>query len=66
MDSDSGSVFSMWFSLLPTVMFIIYGLFILLGLYSLYLFIKLAIQGINALDTLMKRKISDYNPNLNN
>jgi hypothetical protein len=55
MDMDSGSVFSM-FSLLPTVMFIIYGLFILLGLYSLYLFIKLAIRGITALDIYIDEK----------
>jgi hypothetical protein len=52
---NAGSVFSM-FSLLPFVMMIIYGLFLLLGLYSLYLFIKLAIRGITALEIYIDEK----------
>jgi hypothetical protein len=44
------------FAVLPIVMFIIYGLFILLGLYSLFLFIKLAIRGITALDIYIDEK----------
>ncbi|SFB50271.1 hypothetical protein SAMN05216312_110208 [Cohnella sp. OV330] len=44
------------FSLLPILMLIIYGLFILLGLYSLYLFIKLATRGITALDIYIDEK----------
>lgn len=44
------------FSLLPTILLIVYGLFILLGLYSLYLFIKLAIRGIAALDIYLDEK----------
>lgn len=43
-------------SLLAFVMFIVYGLFILLGLYSLYLFIKLAKRGIEALDIYLDEK----------
>jgi hypothetical protein len=38
------------FALLPTFMVILNGLFKLLGIYSLFLFIKLAIRGIKALD----------------
>jgi hypothetical protein len=55
MDMDVGAASPM-FSLLPIVMFIIYGLFILLGLYSLYLFIKLALRGIIALDIYIDEK----------
>jgi hypothetical protein len=44
------------FGLLPAVMFIIYGLFLLMGLYALYLFIKLMIRGIQALDIYLDEK----------
>lgn len=44
------------FFLLPYVMFIVYGLFILLGLYALFLFIKLATRGIEALDIYLAEK----------
>ncbi|MFC3801173.1 hypothetical protein [Cohnella sp. GCM10012308] len=50
MEVDSG------FELLPTILIIVYGLFILLGLYSLYLFIKLATRGITALDIYIDEK----------
>ncbi|WP_274651059.1 hypothetical protein [Paenibacillus humicola] len=43
-------------STLPTILFIVYGLFLLLGLYSLYLFIKLALRGIEALDLYLDEK----------
>lgn len=52
MDIESSSAFS----LLPTLLFILYGLFSLLGLYSLYLFIKLATRGITALDIYIDEK----------
>ncbi|SFD78134.1 hypothetical protein SAMN05216378_1401 [Paenibacillus catalpae] len=44
------------FSVLPMIMIIIYGLFILMGLYALYLFIKLMIRGIAALDIYLDEK----------
>lgn len=44
------------FFLIPYVMFIVYGLFILLGLYALFLFIKLATRGIEALDIYLNEK----------
>lgn len=43
-------------TILPAIMLIIYGLFILLGLYSLFLFIKLLIRGIEALDIYLDEK----------
>jgi hypothetical protein len=46
------------FTMLPMVMIIFYGLFMLLGIYSLYLFIKLAIRGIAALDIYLDEKRS--------
>ncbi|WP_239629932.1 hypothetical protein [Paenibacillus sp. H1-7] len=42
--------------LFPTVMFIFWGLFLLLGMYCLYLFIKLALRGIEALDIYLDEK----------
>ncbi|MDQ0888857.1 hypothetical protein QFZ81_003945 [Paenibacillus sp. V4I9] len=47
---------SSMFAMLPTVLLIFYGLFSLLGIYSLYLFIKLAIRGIAALDIYLDEK----------
>ncbi len=44
------------FSILPIIIFIVYGLFILLGLYALYLLIKLLIRGIEALDLYIDDK----------
>jgi len=44
------------FTVFPAFMMIAYGLFILLGLYSFYLFIKLAIRGIAALDIYLDEK----------
>lgn len=44
------------FSLMASIWLIVYGLFILLGLYSLYLFIKLAVRGIAALDIYLDEK----------
>ncbi|MNW62960.1 hypothetical protein D3C74_411200 [compost metagenome] len=44
------------YSILPSIMLIIYGLFILLGLYSLYLLIKFLIRGIEALDIYLDEK----------
>jgi len=52
---SESSVFSIY-EWMPTLMFIIYGLFILLGFYSLYLFIKLASRGIQALDIYLDEK----------
>jgi hypothetical protein len=52
----SGSTGFSLFSTLPYIMLIVYGLFILLGLYSLYLFIKLAIRAIEALDIYLDEK----------
>jgi len=51
MNGSSGAV-----TFLPSILIIIYGLFILLGLYSFYLFIKLAIRGIAALDIYLDEK----------
>lgn len=53
---DVVPAFSPVFSILPTILIIVYGLFILLGLYSLYLFIKLAVRGIAALDIYLDEK----------
>jgi hypothetical protein len=44
------------FQVLPALMFIFNGLFMLLGIYALYLFIKLAIRGIQALDIYLDEK----------
>ncbi|MCM3628429.1 hypothetical protein M3194_13755 [Paenibacillus glycanilyticus] len=44
------------FSVLPMIMIIVYGLFILMGLYALYLLIKLMIRGIEALDIHLDEK----------
>ncbi|MNW48097.1 hypothetical protein D3C74_254460 [compost metagenome] len=44
------------FSILPELIFIVYGLFILLGIYALYLLIKLLIRGIEALDIHLDEK----------
>jgi cytochrome bd-type quinol oxidase subunit 1 len=38
------------------LMVIIYGVFILLGIYCLYLFIKLATRGVQALDIYLDEK----------
>ncbi len=43
------------FSIFAQVMFVIYGLFILLGLYCLYLLIKFLIRGIKALDIYIEK-----------
>lgn len=40
----------------PVILFIFNGLFKLLAIYSLYLFIKLAIRGIQALDIYIEEK----------
>lgn len=44
------------FSAFSIIMIIVYGLFILLGIYALYLFIKLMIRGIAALDIYLEEK----------
>lgn len=44
------------FSIIPMFLFIVYGLFILLGLYCLYLLIKLLIRAIEALDIHLEEK----------
>lgn len=44
------------FTIFPFILFIVYGLFILLGLYALYLLIKLLIRGIEALDIYLDEK----------
>ncbi|MGO4106416.1 hypothetical protein [Paenibacillus sp. YAF4_2] len=44
------------FSAFSIIMIIVYGLFILLGIYALYLFIKLMIRGIAALDIYLDEK----------
>lgn len=44
------------FTLIPGIMMIISGLFILLGLYGLYLIIKLLIRVIEALDLYLDEK----------
>lgn len=41
---------------LPMILIIVYGLFILLGLYTLYLIIKLLIRLIAALDIYLDEK----------
>jgi Predicted membrane-associated HD superfamily hydrolase len=51
----TGTTFSL-FAILPMIMIIVYGLFILMGLYALYLFIKLMIRGIAALDIYLDEK----------
>lgn len=43
-------------SSLGIILFIVYGLFILLGLYALYLLIKLLLRGIEALDIYLNEK----------
>ncbi|WP_170312206.1 hypothetical protein [Paenibacillus sacheonensis] len=43
-------------TILPFILFVVYGLFLLLGLYALYLFIKLAIRAIAALDIYLDEK----------
>mgnify|MGYP001443617773 CR=1 FL=1 len=48
----AASAFGIW----GAFMFIVYGLFLLLGLYALYLFIKLATRGIQALDIYLDEK----------
>jgi hypothetical protein len=52
---SGSSVFST-FALVSQLMFIFYGVFILLGIYCLYLFIKLATRGIQALDIYLDEK----------
>lgn len=47
--------FSMY-ELLPTLMFIFKGVFMLLGITCLYLFIKLAIRAIQVLDIYLDEK----------
>lgn len=44
------------YELLPTLMFIFKGVFMLLGITCLYLFIKLAIRAIQALDIYLDEK----------
>ncbi|MDQ0088590.1 hypothetical protein J2T12_001996 [Paenibacillus anaericanus] len=44
------------FTIFPFILFIVYGLFILLGLYALYLLIKLLIRGIEVLDIYLDEK----------
>lgn len=44
------------FTILPAIMLIVYGLFILLGLYCLFLIIKLLIRLIAALDIYLDEK----------
>ncbi|MGM1046413.1 MAG: hypothetical protein ACQEXX_09740 [Bacillota bacterium] len=46
------SMFGLW----PTLMFIINGLFLLLGLYALYLLIKLLIRAITAVELYIDEK----------
>lgn len=48
----AGNAVSVWAALY----FILYGLLLLLGIYSLYLFIKLATKGIQALDIYLDEK----------
>lgn len=50
--STSVSVFSAF----SMIMIVVYGLFILLGIYALYLFIKLMIRGNEALDIYLDEK----------
>lgn len=52
---DGSPVFSI-VALVSQFMVIIYGVFILLGIYSLYLFIKLATRGVKALDIYLDEK----------
>ncbi|MCS7463300.1 hypothetical protein N0M98_24560 [Paenibacillus doosanensis] len=44
------------------IMFVLYALFLLLGLYCLYLFIKLATKGIAALDIYLDEKRNGRRP----
>lgn len=44
------------FGIYPMILIIFNGLFKLLAIYSLYLFIKLAIRGIQALDIYLEEK----------
>lgn len=50
--SSGGAMLAM----IPLILAIIYGVLLLLGIYSLYLFIKLAIRGIAALDIYLDEK----------
>ncbi|WP_165593451.1 hypothetical protein [Paenibacillus solani] len=52
MMSTGSSIFSIW----PMLFFIINGLFMLLGLYALYLLIKLMIRAITALEIYIDEK----------
>ncbi|GMK44491.1 hypothetical protein [Paenibacillus glycanilyticus] len=52
---SSESVFSM-FAILPMILVVVYGLFILMGLYALYLIIKFLIRAIAALDIYLEEK----------
>jgi hypothetical protein len=52
---SGSSVFST-FALVSQLMVIIYGVVILLGIYCLYLFIKLATRGVKALDIYLDEK----------
>jgi len=49
------SGFSM-FGLIPILMFIVYGLFLVMGLYVLYLLIKFLLRAIEALDIYLNEK----------
>ncbi len=44
------------FTAFSQILFIVYGLFTLLGLYCLYLLIKFLIRGIKALDIYLDEK----------
>lgn len=57
MNMDSGTAMSM-FSILPTIMIIINGVFALLGLYKLYLLNLLSLELQHRIYTLIKT--SDY------
>ncbi|GGE03037.1 hypothetical protein GCM10010911_72650 [Paenibacillus nasutitermitis] len=50
---SSSTMFPMFWSI---ILLIVYGLFILLGLYTLYLIIKLLIRAIAALDIYLDEK----------
>lgn len=52
---NTANTFSM-FTALSQILFIVYGLFILLGIYCLYLLIKFLIRGIKALDIYIDEK----------
>lgn len=49
---SSSSMFNLW----PMLIFIINGLFMLLGLYALYLLIKLLIRAITAVELYIDEK----------